>query len=60
MARPPKDPADKTDERVTVGFTQEERKWLDWLTVHLRARSAGEVLRRALKEMYERHVKSGR
>lgn len=32
---------------------------LDWLTVELRARSAGEVIKRAVAELYEKHLKGG-
>ena len=58
MGRPPKDPADRATEELTVRFTEAEKKHLDWLTVEMRARSAGEVVRRAVAELYERTFKA--
>lgn len=54
MGRPPKAPEDRATAQLNVKFTAEERRRLDWLTVELRARSAGEVLKRGLAELYER------
>jgi hypothetical protein len=54
MGRPPKDPAELTTEAVTARFTSDERKQLDWLAVQLRARSASEVIRVAVRQLYER------
>jgi hypothetical protein len=54
MARPPKDPADRATEELTVRFTEEERRNLDWLTVELRSRSAGDTVRRAVRELFDK------
>ncbi len=54
MARPPKAPEDRATRQMSVRFTEEERKRLDWMAVELRARSAGEVIKLAVSEMYEK------
>lgn len=59
MGRPPKKPDERATAQLNVRLTAEERSRLDWLTVKLRARSAGEVLKRGLAELYER-VSSGK
>jgi hypothetical protein len=60
MGRPPKDPEDRATEQVGVRLTAKERKRIDWLAVELRARSAGEVIKRAVDELYERTIKGKR
>jgi hypothetical protein len=60
MGRPPKDPADLTTEAVTARFTIDERKQLEWLTVHLRARSSSEVIRQSVGELFERTRSAGK
>lgn len=54
MARPPKSPDERATQQLSVRLTEEERRRLDWLTVELRARSAGEVIKRAVAELYDR------
>lgn len=58
--RPPKAPEDRATAQLNVRFTEEERRRLDWLMVELRARSAGDVIKRAVAELYERVAKGRR
>jgi hypothetical protein len=60
MGRPPKAPEDRATEQMSVRFTAEERRRLDWLAVELRARGAGDVIKKALAELYERVSKGKR
>jgi predicted transcriptional regulator len=54
MGRPRKAPDDRAETQVGVRLTGDSRRRLDWLAVRLRARSASEVVRQAVDELYDR------